>query len=698
MNDSMTTIRKYLLNNLDCTNCAERIEQEINNIPGVQFASVNFATSTLHIEAENFSGIADTIYRIEPAIEVVAVNAPKNRVESEEMNDAIFISIAVLLLIVGLVFEDALRNTQFRVGEWFVFGTSYLLSGGSVVHRALKNIQQKNWFDETFLMSISTLGAILIDEVPEAIAVMLFYRIGEFIQRRSVIRSRDSIRALMDVRPEVANVKRGDEIRTISPDEVKVGEVIVVRPGEKVPLDGVVVDGLSEVDLSTLTGESVPVSVSVGQEVFAGAINQTGLLAVEVTKPYEQSSVSRMLELVQNATARKAKTQRFITRFAQVYSPIMVGLAIAVATIPTVIIPGQSFTTWVYRAFVLLVVSCPCALVISIPLGYFGGLGGSSRRGILVKGANFLDVLAEVKTVVFDKTGTLTSGVFKVTKVIPFNGWDIEGLLKITAQAESQSNHPMANSIKRAFGKKDFEQIPEAFEEILGYGVRVKLNGSRVVVGNDPFMHKEKVPHITCDVPGTIVHVAVDSEYAGYLVVSDELKPDASTAIERLKQLGVENIIMLSGDREDVTKQISKELGLSDYRAELLPEDKVSVMEKMLAEPHIRQIAFVGDGINDAPALGQSDVGIAMGAFGSQAAIEVADVVLMTDSPTKVAEAIQLGRRTRKIVWQNIYLTLGIKGLFIFLGIIGVASMWEAVFGDVGVTILAVLNATRVLK
>jgi Cd2+/Zn2+-exporting ATPase len=698
MNDSMATIKKYRLNNLDCANCAERIEEGVNNIPGVKFASVNFATTTLHVEGEDFSRIADTIYRIEPTVEVVAGQAPKNQAKPKERKNAVLISIAVLLLVVGLLFEDTLRATPYRVGELFVFGVAYLISGGSVIIRAGRNIRQRNWFDETFMMTISTVGAILIGEIPEAIVVMLFYQIGEFIQGRSVDRSRDSIRALMDVRPEEANIKVGKEIHTVSPHQVKVGEVIIIRPGEKVPLDGVILDGNSQLDLSALTGESMPISISKGQEVFAGAINQTGLITVEVTKPYEQSSVSRMLELVQNAAARKAKTQRFITRFAQVYSPIMVGLSLAVAVIPPLIFPSQTFSTWIYRALVLLVVSCPCALVISIPLGYFGGVGGASRRGILVKGANFLDVLADVKTVVFDKTGTLTRGVFKVTDIVPHNGWSREGLLKIAAQAESHSNHPVANSIKRAYGKDDLEQIPETFEEVLGYGVRVKLNGNQVVVGNDPFMHKENVPHINCDAPGTIVHVAVDSEYAGYLVVSDELKPDAADGIEQLKQMGIERVLMLSGDREEAAKQVSTELGLSDFRAELLPEDKVSVMDKMLSEPHSGKIAFVGDGINDAPALTQSDVGIAMGAFGSDAAIEVADVVLMTDSPTKVAEAIQLGRRTRKIVWQNIYLALGIKALFILLGTMGVASMWEAVFGDVGVTILAVLNATRVLK
>jgi Cd2+/Zn2+-exporting ATPase len=694
----MTTIRKFHLNNLDCANCAARIEQGVQQLPGVQFASVNFATSTLHIEAQDYSRIADTIYSIEPEVEVMAGSEPENEIDSKEVRDVIFIAISILLFIIGLVFEADLQDTPYRVGEFIIFGAAYLISGASVLLRAWKNIRQNNWFDETFMMSVSTLGAIIIDEFPEAVVVMLFFQIGEFIQRRSVDRSRSSIRALMDIRPDEANVKVGEEIRTVPPEQVKVGESILIRPGEKIPLDGIVEDGHSQVDLSVLTGESIPASVRKGEAVFAGSINQTGLITVEVTKPFEQSSVARMLELVQNAAARKAKTQRFITRFAQVYSPIMVGIAFAVALIPPLIISGETFSTWVYRALVLLVVSCPCALVISIPLGYFGGVGGASRRGILVKGANFLDVLADVKTVVFDKTGTLTRGVFNVTKIVPYDGWDKEALLKLAAQAESQSNHPVANSIKRAYGKDDLVQIPESFEEVVGYGVRVRLNGNLVVVGNDPFMHEENIPHINCDVPGTIVHVAVDSDYAGYLVVSDEMKPDSSAAIKQLNQIGIQNVTMLSGDREDVAKQVSEELGLSEYHAELLPEEKVTVMAEMLETPHEGRIAFVGDGINDAPALGQSDVGIAMGAFGSDAAIEVADVVLMTDSPTKVVEAIQIGRRTRKIVWQNIYLALGIKAIFILLGTFGIASMWEAVFADVGVTILAVLNATRVLK
>ncbi|UCD99653.1 MAG: cadmium-translocating P-type ATPase [Chloroflexota bacterium] len=694
----MTTIRKYHLNNLDCANCAARIEEGIQQLPGVRFASVNFATSTLHIEAEDYSRVADTIYQIEPEVEVVAGIEPDDEIDRRAIKDVISIAISIFFLVIGLVFETDLHNTPFRIGEIIVFGSAYTISGASVLVRAWKNIRRNNWFDETFLMSISTLGAIIIGEIPEAVVVMLFFQVGEFIQRRSVNRSRSSIRALMDVRPDQANVKIGGDIHVVSPEDVKVGEIIIIRPGERIPLDGVVRDGHSQVDLSALTGESVPAKVKEGEEVFAGSINQTGLISIEVTKPFEQSSVSRMLELVQNAAARKAKTQKFITRFAQVYSPIMVGIALVVAVVPPLIIPGEIFSTWVYRALVLLVVSCPCALVISIPIGYFGGVGGASRRGILVKGANFLDVLAEVKTVVFDKTGTLTRGVFKVTEIVPYNGWDNEALLKIAAQAETQSNHPVATSIKQAYGKDELLQIPDSFEEVAGYGVRVRLNGKDVVVGNDPFMHKENVPHVTCDVPGTIVHVAVDSEYAGYLVVSDEVKPDSPAVIMQLKELGVQNVIMLSGDREDVAQQVSMDLGLSDYHAELLPEDKVSVMTEMLGQPHQGKIAFVGDGINDAPALGQSDVGIAMGAFGADAAIEVADVVLMTDSPSKVAEAIRLGRRTRKIVWQNIGLALGIKALFILLGTFGVATMWEAVFGDVGVTILAVLNATRVLK
>ena len=693
----MTTIRKYYLKNLECANCAERIEQSVQGLPGVQFANVNFSTSILHINADNFSLVADAIKQVEPTVEVFTKDQDQPYFDSQSRKEITLIGTALVFLIFGLIFEDQNHDLSTKIGEILVFGTAYLLSGAGVLRRAYLNVRRGNWFDETFLMSVSTLGAIAINEFPEAVGVMLFYQVGEFIQRLSVNRSRRSIQSLMDVRPDTANLKTEDGIQSVSPDQVRVGEFIIVRPGEKVPLDGQVQKGETQLDLSALTGESTPVLIIPGDEVLAGSINQTGLINVEVLKPFEESSVSKMLELVQNASARKAKTQRFITRFAKVYSPIMVGIALAVGLIPPLFF-GESLSVWIYRALVILVVSCPCALVISIPLGYFGGIGGASRRGILVKGANFLDVLADVKTVVFDKTGTLTRGVFKVTHIEPFNGWDEKELLRVTAIAESQSNHPVAISIKQAYGETLPKNGVEYLEEFAGFGVRARVNGIVVLVGNDTFMHKENITHETCDIQGTVAHVAVDREYAGYLIVSDELKAEAEFGIQNLHQIGVDEVIMLSGDRENVAENVANKLGLDDFYAELLPEDKVTVMEELMNTRDSGKVAFVGEGINDAPALSRADVGIAMGAFGADVAIEIADVVLMTDSPAKVSEAIQIGRRTRKIVWQNIYLALGVKTVFVILGILGVATMWEAVFGDVGVTILAVLNATRVLK
>ena len=547
-------------------------------------------------------------------------------------------------------------------------------------------------------MSISTVGAIAIGEYPEAVGVMLFYRVGEYIQQRSVNHSRRTIQALLNVRPDQANLVTNGGLELKSPQEVVVGEMIQVNPGEKVPLDGLVVEGSSILDTSMLTGESIPVSASVGDQILAGVVNQTGMLRVEVTKPFEQTSISRMLELVQNAASRKARTEKFITRFAKVYSPIMVVLALLVMSIPPLFIPGQTFETWLYRALVLLVVSCPCALVISIPLGYFGGIGGASRRGILVKGANFLDVLSEVRTVVFDKTGTLTKGVFEVSEIVPADGFTSEQVLAYAAQAEAHSNHPIAESIRRVVVEEAQFPVLEEYSEIPGRGLRARVNGKTILVGNHELLHEEDILHKHCDVPGTVLHVTVNSVYYGYIVVSDEIKPEATEMVTQLHQQGVERVVMLSGDQEDVAKRVAEQLGLDEYRADLLPEDKVKALDEFLNDVQTGKLAFVGDGINDAPALARADVGIAMGAFGSDAAIETADVVIMADLLKKVNQAISLGKRTRSIVWQNIVLALVIKLVFIVLGILGVASMWEAVFGDVGVTILAVFNATRVLK
>jgi Cd2+/Zn2+-exporting ATPase len=698
MDNKMTTIKKYHLKNLDCANCAQRIEDGVQGLEGVNFASVNFATATLHLDAVDFGIVKRAIGKIESTIELLPVEEDSPLYENSTRSEEIVLVISGILFILGILFNEFFVGVLPAFLLYLIFGVAYLLSGGDVVIRAAKNLLNGNWFDETFLMSISTIGAIAIGEYPEAVGVMLFYRVGEYIQQRSVNRSRRTIQSLLDVRPDKANLVQNGEIKVVSPQDVSIGSMLQINPGEKVPLDCKVVEGNSYLDTAMLTGESVPLSLTPGAELLAGTVNQAGMLRVVVTKPYSQSSISRMLELVQNAASRKARTERFITRFARVYSPIMVVLALLVMSVPPLLIPGQEFETWLYRALVLLVVSCPCALVISIPLGYFGGIGGASQRGILVKGANFLDILADVRTVVFDKTGTLTKGVFKVTEVVPVENFSEIELLEYAAQAEVHSNHPVAESIRQAVGDDNHFPALEEYKEIPGRGLRARSNGKEILVGNDALLHLEEIPHINCDVGGTVVHVAVDGGYAGYILVSDEIKPEAADMVNRLHHQGVERVIMLSGDQEDVAKKVADQLGLDEYRAGLLPEDKVSALDEFLNGRKEGKLAFVGDGINDAPALARADVGIAMGALGSDAAIETADVVLMADSLEKVNQALELGKRTRSIVWQNIFIALSIKLVFILLGLLGVATMWEAVFGDVGVTILAVFNATRVLK
>jgi Cd2+/Zn2+-exporting ATPase len=697
----MATVKKYELQNLDCANCALKIEEGVKKLPGVKFASVNFATSSIMLDAEDVQMVSSEINRIDPQVQMHYEEQSKPKAQ-DDRKELIMIGVSVLLFAFGLVFNDWLSGILNGGGIWIVLGAAYAISGHRVLWHAVQNLQRKNWFDETFLMSISTLGAIAIGEIHEAVGVMLFYQIGEYIQERSVARSRNEIEALLAVRPETATVLRDGESVAVTPEQVALGEAVLVRPGEKIPLDGVVIEGVSTLDTSMLTGESRPVRVEEDDEVFAGTLNQAGVLKVEVTKAYNQSSISKMLELVQNAANRKAKTERFITRFAKVYSPIMVGLALLVAFVPPIVFPGEILADWVYRALVLLVISCPCALVISIPLGYFGGIGGASRRGVLVKGANFLDILADVETVVFDKTGTLTFGEYRVSEVVPVEGQSKDTLIYYANLAEAHSQHPVAISIRRTFGEPDMNKIDGAenimdYEEIAGYGVRAKINGNQIIVGNDAFLHYENLDHTNCDVPGTVVHIVVDEDYLGYIQIEDQVRPNAKDLVQNLRSLGVKTVMMLSGDREDIAEEVSQTLGLDKFYGGLLPADKMNVLEDIMREGG-GKVAFVGDGINDAPALARADVGVAMGAFGSDAAIETADVVLMADEIEKVADAITVGRRTRGIVWQNIGLAFAIKLIFIVLGVFGLTSMGGAVFADVGVTILAVLNATRVLR
>ena len=619
--------------------------------------------------------------------------------DSSLKQEAVVSAIVLFLLVLGSIFEEALHNTPFHMAEYVVFISAYLLSGWSVLKTAGRNILRGRVFDEMFLMTIATLGAIAIHKLPEAVGVMLFYKVGELFQDLALSRSKRSIQSLLEIRPDSANLKTDSGIQTVSPEVVNIGDIILVKPGEKIPLDGEILDGNSMVDTAALTGESMPRSLGLSDTVLAGMINQSGLLTIQVTKLFGESSISRILDLVQNASSKKAQSEKFITQFARQYTPIVVILSLAVALIPPLVIPGANSADWIYRSLILLVISCPCGLVISIPLGYFGGIGGAAKRGILVKGSTFLDTLAEVKAIAFDKTGTLTEGIFQVAEIVPQPGFTSHQLLKIAAIAESNSNHPIAQSLRKAYGDPIDESTLSNYTEIAAHGIQVTIGNQQILAGNDRLMHRENILHNTCNVVGTIVHVAIDRVYSGYIVIADQVKPDALNAIHQLKELGIEKILMLTGDSDGVAQKIAQELAVDSYQSELLPEDKVTAIEQLLKVFKSRgKVAFVGDGINDAPVIARADVGIAMGGLGSDAAIETADVVLMTDSPIKVAEAIQIARRTKAIVWQNIIMAMAIKAAVIVLGIFGLATMWEAVFADVGVALLAIANSTRVLK
>ena len=664
-------MKKYHIKNLDCANCTTNIEE---------------------------------IKRVEPDVSISEMtNEGKGHDDGDEDFDVkkelFVIGVSVVLFFTGIVFEERLHNTSFSIAEYAVLLSAYLLCGWKVLLRAGRNIIHGKVFDENFLMTIATLGAIVIHQIPEAVGVMIFFKVGEFFQDLSVNRSRKSIKALLETRPDHANLKVDGTVKKVSPDDVKVEDIVIVKPGEKVPLDGVILEGSSQVDTSALTGESVPRRAMLGDTVLAGMINKTSVLTVQVTRAFNESSVSQILDLVQHSITKKAKTEKFISRFARYYTPAVVGLAAAVAVLPPLILPDASFSEWLYRALVLLVISCPCALVVSIPLGYFGGIGGASRQGILIKGSNYLDVLNKVKTVVFDKTGTLTKGVFKVIEIIPKNGFSKEQLLKLAAEAESHSNHPIAQSIMDAYGENNLPEFDE-YVELAGFGIKAQVNGKTLLAGNDRLLHSEKVGHEyeVCNVEGTVVHVVAGRVYAGYLIIGDEIKEDAKEAISSLRALGVQHIKLLTGDSKDVAEAVHRKLSLDSFQAELLPEEKVAAIEQIIKKrAKNERIAFVGDGTNDAPVIAQADVGIAMGEFGTDAAIDIADIVLMTDSPQKVAQAIQVARRTHRIVWENIGFAFFVKLIFVVLGILGVATMWVAVFADMGVALMAIFNARRIL-
>ncbi|AUG56711.1 heavy metal translocating P-type ATPase [Acetivibrio saccincola] len=605
----------------------------------------------------------------------------------------------IKLAVGGVLFFTALLADLPYWANIGIYLASYIIIGGDVLLKSIKNISRGEIFDENFLMAIATIGAFAIKEYPEAVAVMLFYQVGELLQDIAVSRSRNSIAELMDIRPDYANLVIGNKTKKVSPKEVKTEDIILIRPGEKVPLDGEVVEGKSVVDTTALTGESVPREVKEGDEILSGFINKNGVLKVKVTKEFEESTVSKILNLVENAAGKKAAAEKFITKFAKYYTPAVVGIAAALAIAPPLLIHEATFSQWLYRSLVFLVISCPCALVISIPLGFFGGIGSASRNGVLVKGGNYLEALNSLHTVVFDKTGTLTKGIFEVAGVYPQNGFSKDELLKYAAMSEEYSTHPIADSIKKAYGKKVDRSNIDSYEEISGMGIKAKIKGIDIYAGNAKLMNLLNVKYKEEDYIGTTVHIAVGGKYAGVLVISDELKEDAKETVEDLRKMGVKKISMLTGDSENVAKKVGSILNLDKVYAELLPHEKFEKLELLEKEkPPKGKLLFVGDGINDAPVLARADIGAAMGGLGSDAAIEAADIVLMTDEPSKLITAIKIAQKTRRIVWQNIIFAFGIKFAVLLLGAGGIASMWEAVFADVGVALLAVVNAMRIIR
>ncbi|MEG2338603.1 MAG: heavy metal translocating P-type ATPase [Clostridium sp.] len=692
---------KLILEGLHCAGCASKIEALVNDMDSVE-ATLNFTTKELSVNLKGDSNkvitdIKKIVKDLEP--DVIVSLRDENRGALLVSNKKSFIEVIKkpknIKAIIGIgFFIGAQLYSSVEVIAFPLFLIAYILIGQDVLLKAIKNIFKGRVFDENFLMTIATVGAFLIGEYPEAVAVMLFYKLGEAAQDMAVNRSRNSIASLMDIRPDYANLISGGVERKVEPQKVKVNDIILVKPGEKIPLDGMIIEGFASVDTTALTGESIPRDVSYGDKVLSGFINKDGLIKVRVQKEFKNSTVAKILDLVENASSKKAKAENFITKFARYYTPVVVLIALAIALIvPTV--TGQSYETWIYRGLIFLVVSCPCALVISIPLSYFGGIGGASKKGILVKGSNYLDALKDIDMIVFDKTGTLTKGIFKVTDVVPRNGFDTDEILRLCAYAESNSNHPISKSIVEYFGHVIDKNIVENYAEISGKGIKCTVKGKEILAGNKKLLEDNNVHIGEIDFVGTAVLVAISGKFAGYILINDEIKEDTIDGIKSIKDMGIKETTMLTGDNKKVADKIAKDIGIDHVYAELLPQNKVEIFEKISKG---RRAAFVGDGINDAPVLARADVGIAMGGLGSDAAIEAADIVIMTDEISKVAEAIKISKLTSNIVMQNIILALAVKGLVLALGTVGLATMWEAVFADVGVTLLAVLNSMRVLK
>ncbi|MCG8482643.1 MAG: cadmium-translocating P-type ATPase [Clostridia bacterium] len=696
--------KEFILEGLHCADCAEKIETKVKELDNVYKSALNFSIQTLSIEADkkNIDQIVDKIRKIvkhlEPDVNVKEKGwaGTKNK---EENKEKWYKKRSSRLIVAGALFATAMIFGLSLYIEWALYIVSYLIVGYDILLKAGRNIIKGQVFDENFLMVIATFGAFGINEASEGVAVMLFFQFGEYLQHKAVDRSRKSIADLMDIRPDYANLKIGEDIKKVSPYHVEIGQSILIKPGEKVPLDGIVTEGSSMLDTSDLTGESVPRKVTKGDKILGGFINTNGVLVVKVEKEFGESTVSKVLDLVQNASSKKSPTENFITKFAKYYTPIVVMGALALAVIPPLIIEGATFSDWIYRALVFLVISCPCALVVSIPLGFFGGIGGASKLGVLIKGSNYLEALNYVDTVVFDKTGTLTKGVFEVSKINNETHIRKEELLEYAAYAESYSNHPIGASILKEYGEKVNKEAITDYEEISGQGIKVKVKGKEVLIGNKKLMSQYDVNFPVVETIGTVVHIAIDQKYSGYIIISDEIKEDSEGAIKELKDVGVRKTVMLTGDNKTVGEKVGRQLGLDKVHAELLPHEKVEKVELLEKEkPSKGKLVFIGDGINDAPVLARADVGIAMGGLGSDAAIEAADVVIMTDEPSKLVSGIRIAKRAKKIIWQNIVFSLGIKGAVLILGAFGLATLWESVFADVGVAVIAVLNAMRVLN
>ncbi|MFW6278760.1 MAG: heavy metal translocating P-type ATPase [Bacillota bacterium] len=712
--------KELIIKGISCADCAAEIERRVSGLETVEKVNLNFVTEKINFVVSSSRHVSETLARVkdiilekEPQVDIQDSGETREESIPRSRDTAGFIDRIknlspelkkrLLRSGIGFLFFLGALVLELDFGSQLVlYVTAYLLIGSDVLYKFVRNLFKGSFMDENFLMTVATMGAFAIQEYPEAVAVMLFYQVGDFFQEVAVNHSRSSIKELLDIKAEYANLKQGNTVKKVEPEEVEVGDLIVVKPGEKIPLDGIVVSGESMVDTAALTGESVPRKVKEGEEVLSGTINRNELLTVEVTTEYEDSTVSKILQLVEDTAGRKAKVEKFITKFARYYTPAVVGGAFLLAVIPPLFVPGAVFSDWLYRALVFLVISCPCALVVSIPLGFFGGIGAASRHGILVKGGNYLEALNSANTIIMDKTGTVTQGDFDVIEIEASNGFDKQEVLTLAMLAEQNSNHPIANSIMKEF--KDNYGCPikkkvEKFTEIAGQGLKVLLDGDEILAGNKTLMAENDIDFASINSTATVVHIAKNRTYAGYLVIADQLKPDAKKTVEGLKALGSKKVIMLTGDSEKIAREMADELKIDDYYAELLPDQKVSILEeKMNQKENTGKVLFIGDGINDAPVLTRADIGVAMGALGSDAAIEAADIVLMKDKPSDLVKATKIARFTRRVVWENIILALGIKGAVLGLGAFGLAGMWEAVFADVGVALLAIFNALRISK